>query len=230
MKKILVFILFLLVFIPFISAADEKMIYKSVSNRDMKIALSFDDGPHPEQTEDILSILNKYNVKATFFVVGQNADYYPDILRQVVEEGHEIGNHTYSHINILNTDKQTIKQEISRSHNNILEICEYEVKLFRPPGGALNQKVTDVANSFGYKIILWDIDTKDWSHKSVDLITENVIKNIKSGSIILFHDYISKGTPTPEALENIIPLLQKEGYTFVTVGELLECEQETNTH
>lgn len=208
-----------------ISAAEDTLIYKNAINNEKKIALSFDDGPHPTQTQKILAILDKYDVKATFFVIGKNATAYPDILRQVCEEGHEIGNHTNSHIKAIQSSAKELLFDIQKSHESILNICEYDTKLFRPPGGIINQSLTDISKKLNYKIILWDIDTKDWAHPSVENIKENVISNVKSGSIILFHDYISKDAPTPDALNEIIPLLKEEGYSFVTVGELINSER-----
>jgi len=234
MKKIFYFIIVVLIILIALkevaSALDDKMIYKSVNNEEMKIALTFDDGPHPKQTQEILNILKKYDVKATFFVVGQNTQYYPDVLRRVISDGHEIGNHTFTHPNINKSNAKTIEKELKNNHINILENYGYDIKLLRPPGGVLNKNISIIAEKLGYKIILWDIDTKDWAHKSVNAITENVIKNTKSGSIILFHDYIANGTPTPEALDVLIPLLQKSGYTFTTVLDLIESEQQIKVH
>lgn len=208
-----------------LSATDDTLIYKNAINNEKKIALSFDDGPHPTQTPRILAILDKHDIKATFFVIGKNATAYPDILRQVCEEGHEIGNHTNSHIKAMQASDKELLVDIKKGHECILNLCEYDTKLFRPPGGIITPKITDISTKLNYKIILWDIDTKDWAHPSVDSIKKNVLSNVKSGSIILFHDYISKNAPTAEALNEIIPLLKEEGYSFVTVGELINCER-----
>ena len=187
----------------------------------MKIALTFDDGPHPVYTPEILDILKETGVKATFFVVGKNAVLYPDILRQTVKEGHEIGDHTFSHLQANKTPSNLIAGDIQKNREFILEICEYDVGIFRPPGGAVNTDVIEFANKMNYKVVLWNVDTKDWTNTSTDKICENVLKNVKSGSIILFHDYIFKNSPTPDALKFLIPKLRKMGYSFVTVSELL---------
>lgn len=214
----------------FASAKECNDVIKSVDNNEMKIALSFDDGPHPLYTPEILYILREHQIKATFFVIGKNASYYPEILSHLNEEGHEIGNHTFTHSLKKNINKKDMTEELQKSSEIIKKICGYEVRLFRPPGGILNNSIRETANDLGYKIVLWNIDTRDWANVSVDSITKNVLQNTKSGSIILFHDYIYKNSPTAEALRTIIPTLKERGYLFVTVGELIDSSQKTNTN
>ena len=189
------------------------------------IALTFDDGPHPVYTPEILDILAKYDVKGTFFVVGSNMEAYPEIVCQTVEAGHEIGNHTYTHLSASKAKEKALSEEIEKTHDNILQICDYETRIFRPPGGVVSKELKKAVSRLDYKIILWNIDTKDWAHNSVKNITSNITDNIKSGSIILFHDYIFQNSPTAEALDVIIPKLKEEGYTFVTVSELIEGDR-----
>ncbi len=227
--KVLLILLFIVSSVIFVSAKNSDDVIKSVNNDEMKIALSFDDGPHPIYTKDVLSVLRHHDIKATFFVIGENANYYPDVLCQITEEGHEIGNHTFTHSLKKNINQKVLTDELKKSHNTIKNICGYEVKLFRPPGGIINDKVKETVCELGYKIVLWNIDTKDWAHSSVESITKNVLSNTKSGSIILFHDYIYKNSPTIEALEKIIPKLKEQGYSFVTVGELIDSDKKTNT-
>ena len=227
LKSVLI-LLFVFSSIIGVSAKESDDVIKSVNNDEMKIALSFDDGPHPTYTREILSVLRNFDIKATFFVIGENAKYYPDVLCQITEEGHEIGNHTFTHSLKKNISEKTLTEELKKSRDTIKSICGYDVKLFRPPGGILNNKVKDTVSGLGYKIVLWNIDTKDWAHSSVDTITKNVLSNTKSGSIILFHDYIYKNSPTVEALEKIIPKLKEQGYYFVTIGELIDSDKKTN--
>lgn len=228
MKKTIAIFVIVFLFCINVAAQEEKLIYKCVNIEENKIALTFDDGPHPKQTKEILSILDKHDVKATFFVIAQNATYYPDVLRSIVDMGHEIGNHTFSHIDIKKSKKNVIKNEIIKSEKSIYDLCQYNTCLFRPPGGVINSDIIETARSLKYKIVLWDIDTRDWAHRNVDEIVKNISKNVKNGSIILFHDYISKNSPTPEALEKIIPLLKEQGYSFVCVSELISNERQTN--
>ncbi len=189
-------------------------VYHCHSNDEMKIALTFDDGPHPILTPKILDILAQYHIKATFFAVGENVINYPNVVERIQKEGHELGNHTYTHDRID-------KREIERCERAIYELTDYQTKLFRPPEGLINSVVLKTTCDLGYDIILWDIDTRDWDHTAPNEICNNVIKNIRVGSIILMHDYISYNSPTPEALEKMIPILLESGFKFVTVSELI---------
>ena len=189
-------------------------VYHCRENEEMKIALTFDDGPHPILTPKILDILGKYQIKATFFIVGENAKNYPDVVERILSEGHEIGNHTFTHDKINSG-------EIEACEKAIYELTDYKTKLFRPPQGYISQSVKDASADLGYDIILWNIDTRDWAHTPAHQICENVIDNITTGSIILMHDYISYHSPTPEALEQMIPQIIELGYQFVLVSELI---------
>ncbi len=197
----------------------ERQIFCCFPNDEKKIALTFDDGPHPKHTEEILEVLDKYGVKATFFAIGENITYYPDAFQKIKEAGHEIGNHTFSHPHIRQKDRTALEQEIRQAEE--LLFPEGETKLFRPPEGVCSDTVCRVASEMGYTIILWTVDTRDWSHPTPDAIVEKVQKNVKSGDIILFHDYIAAASPTPEALDKLIPALLAKGYRFVTVSELI---------
>lgn len=197
-----------------------QVIYSKKKNSSKKIALTFDDGPHPVYTEMILDILTEYDIHATFFVVGENADLYPEIVRKIVNNGNEIGNHTYTHRNIQDMKAYQIKKEIQMCEDAIYEICEYKTKLFRPPEGILPDIICKYAAKEDYTVILWSIDTRDWAHTPVSKMVNTVESQIGSGEIILMHDYITN-SKTPEALKIIIPYLIREGYKFVTVSELI---------
>lgn len=190
----------------------------------MRIALTFDDGPHPKYTPEILDILKKYDVKATFFLIGENVELYPDLVKRILDNGHEIGNHTFTHRRIADYTERQLSDEMGDCENLIYEMVEYLPKLFRPPGGKLDNKVKKLAKAFDYKVVLWNIDTRDWAHESPEAIKRNVIKNIEAGSIILMHDYIAPPSPTPDALELFLPSLLEEGYTFSVVSELLDSK------
>lgn len=203
-------------------------IVRNGSREQKYIALTFDDGPHPQYTNEILDLLKKHNIKATFFVLGQFAEEYPDLVRRQVNEGHEIGNHTYSHFDITKISKDKFKEEFYRTQEIISSLTGVQSKVFRPPYGLYNENVVRIINEQQSNIILWtyDQDSKDWSNPGVDKIITTTVSNIKNGDIILFHDYVYHETSnTVSALESIIPELTNQGYNFVTVSELMDLLQ-----
>ena len=229
MKKLISVILALSVILP--GAMLRVFASKQVSNEyyfkrndQNNIALTFDDGPHPKQTYRILDILEKYDIKATFFVVGINAQNYPEPLRAVAERGHEIGNHTFSHRYVKGKDAKAVSEDLDKCKDTIYNICGVTPTVFRAPGGLMDEISVSNADVFiDYDIIYWSIDTLDWAHKSPEEIEKRVLDNIKSGDIILMHDYIGYNTPTADALERIIPRLIERGFNFVTVSELIKA-------
>ena len=213
----------LLMLMPIAAAAggDSSIVFHANENHEDKIALTFDDGPHPRYTPQILAILRKYGVHATFFVIGQNVEYYPELIGQILADGHEIGNHTYDHGRMSTQTSAQIKEEILRTESAIYELSDYRTKLLRPPEGMLNEQVIAAAGELDYRVILWNIDTRDWDHTPSDEIAAHILHEVKSGDIILMHDYIGRESPTPAALEIVIPALIEAGYRFVGISELL---------
>lgn len=200
-------------------------IYHNNKNEYMKISLTFDDGPHPRYTPQILEILEEYGIKATFFVVGVNAKNYPDTMEKVIKAGHEIGNHTYSHPHVSCLNSQTLCEEVEKCESTIYGLTDYKTKLFRPPEGLIDADVRTVLRDLDYKVILWDLDTRDWAHTPAEDIARYVTENIAAGDIILMHDYIGHNSPTPEALKLFVPALLDMGYKFVVISELIGLEQ-----
>jgi peptidoglycan/xylan/chitin deacetylase (PgdA/CDA1 family) len=186
-----------------------------------KIALTFDDGPDIKYTEKILDILSEYGIKATFFVIGVNAEKYPDIISREIKEGHELGNHTYHHYFADKISQDILNDEIEANDRLIYELTEYRMKIFRPPGGSCSEYLSALSSELGLPIILWNIDTLDWRGDCAAEISNRVLDNIKSGDIILCHDYVAHHSHTPEALRIFIPKLLEMGYQFVTVSELI---------
>ena len=217
MKKLLIYVCVILVIfctLPIrISAVSP--------NSQKRIVLTFDDGPHPKQTRQILDFLDKYQIKATFFVIGVNVREYPDVLREVLDRGHEIGNHTNTHSHAARLDSMTLEQQILDCEREIFLQSGASVKLFRPPEGALNDYMRTIIRDLGYTNVLWNLDTLDWAHTPPEQIAEYVISNAKNGDIILMHDYIGSDSPTLQALELFVPELLEQGFSFITVGELL---------
>lgn len=202
----------------------EDVVY-SCSTVGKKIALTFDDGPHPTLTPEILGILAKYGVPATFFVVGENAEWFPGIVKAEAEAGHEIGNHSYSHANLKKECYGEICREIDGCERAVWENFEYRTRLLRPPGGCLSDALVKAAGERDYTLVCWSVDTRDWAHTPTETIVKKVLDSAEGGDILLFHDYISGGSPTPGALEILIPELLRRGFEFVTVSELLESRE-----
>ncbi len=202
------------------AAQDSTAVYRH-DNHSKRIALTFDDGPHYKYTGEILDILKEYNAKATFFVVGELAERYPELVLRELSEGHEVGNHTWSHPKMAKLSIDQLKNEILRTERLLNEIADYRPKLFRPPEGSFRKSSEELAEANDYTLILWTVDTRDWAHTPVDQIVEMVENETEAGSIILCHDFIGRDSPTPDALRKFIPALLDKGFEFVTVSELL---------
>lgn len=186
----------------------------------MYVALTFDDGPSAVYTPQVLDILKKHGARATFFVLGQNAARNKGILARAVAEGHEIANHTYSHIKMTASGRQTITGELERTSAIIKEATGYYPTTMRPPYGAINSGLVDmVYNTYGMHAVLWDVDTRDWQHPGVAKVVERAVGKAQSGSIILLHDIHAS---TLEAVEQVVTGLQNRGFKLVTVSQLIE--------
>lgn len=191
------------------------------------IALTFDDGPHPKITPQILDLLNQYEAKATFFVVGNRIDKNTDIILREINEGHEIGNHTFNHAMFnRNVSKQKISSEIEMTARKLQEAAHVSGGWFRPPGGYYNDRVVAAAKEQGYKVVMWSWhqDTEDWKRPGVKKIAQKVINNARNGDIVLMHDFVQNSNQTIEALKIILPELAAQGYQFVTISQLLEAK------
>ncbi|KHE68074.1 polysaccharide deacetylase family protein [Halobacillus sp. BBL2006] len=188
------------------------------------VAITFDDGPSSEYTPRILSLLDKYKAKATFFVVGSRVVENPEIVKNIVSSGHELANHTYSHPNFNGLPPEKMKEEMDKTYQSIKEIAHTRPKLFRPPGGYYNDPIVETANDQGYTVVLWSWhqDTFDWRNPGVNSIVNKVLRKTRNGDIILFHDFGGDRTQTIQALEQILPELKKRGYEFITVSELVQ--------
>jgi len=189
------------------------------------IALTFDDGPWPESTKQVLDILKKENIKATFFEIGQNLKRNPDLAKRLVAEGHVLGNHTWHHwYHYLNP--QATAFEIESTSNLIYQTTGVKTNLFRPPGGILRNGVYDYAKNKKYAVIMWSADSVDYSRPPVPRLIHNIMKESKPGGIVLMHDGGGNRSHTVEALPQIISTFRKQGYRFVTIPELLELQDQ----
>ncbi|WP_421383733.1 glycosyltransferase [Bacillus salacetis] len=207
-------------------------IEKSGGNQNKKIVLSFDDGPDPAYTPKILDILSKEQVRASFFVVGRQAALHPEILQRIHREGHEIGNHTFSHSNITEDSPATLQAELNSTQRLIQQVTGHSSILYRPP------YTTDLdedspedllpylqAQEMGYTMVGSYIDPKDWYADSTKNIVNRLLNNLSDGNIVLLHDSGGDRSATVEALPKIIKVLKDEGYTFVTTADLINKEQ-----
>ena len=180
------------------------------------VALTFDDGPHPVYTEEILDVLDQAGIKASFFMMGKEAELYPDVVKKVSDAGHLIGNHTYTHANVCQISADETTEEITKT-NDILEgLTGKRPQFFRPPFGCKNETLEKQTGMFW---IFWDVDTLDWSLQNAEQVYCKVVKNVGENDIILMHDAYPS---TVEAVRELIPALQEMGYTFVTVDRLVE--------
>lgn len=201
-----------------------KLFFREGPGKEKKVALTFDDGPDTVYTPQIMDVLKKYNVKATFFLIGNRAQLFPDIVKRMVREGHVVGNHSMNHANIAKLNKEKTYQEIKQAEDALYKIIGYRTFLFRSPYGSLNAEQVKQIGDYNYKIIAWNVDSLDWKSLSAEQVQYNILENAKEGSIILQHSSGSVEedlTGSVAALPEVIKILKKEGYKFVTIPELL---------
>ncbi|HMJ04845.1 MAG TPA: polysaccharide deacetylase family protein [Chthoniobacterales bacterium] len=183
------------------------------------IAFTFDDGPSATLTPKLLDLLAARKIKATFFVVGQNAAEYPAIVARAAREGHEIANHSWSHPNLGKMSDEAVRRELQKTDDAIKAATGVRPTLMRPPYGSLNARQKAwIHDTLGYRIIIWDVDPLDWKRPGPAVVTSRILKETRPGSIILDHDI---HPPTIESLPATFEQLQAKGFKFVTVSELL---------
>ncbi len=183
------------------------------------VALTFDDGPNSRLTPKLLDLLGAHHIKATFFVIGQNVAENPEIAARAAREGHEIGNHTWSHPSLSKMSDEAVRRELQKTDDSIRNAIGNRPILMRPPYGSITARQKKWINhEFGYKIIMWDVDPLDWKRPGPAAICNRIVRNTRAGSIILSHD-IHPGTI--EAMPATISQLEAKGFKFVTVSELI---------
>lgn len=190
-------------------------------NNEKKLFLTFDDGPIPDVTEFVLAQLRQYHAKATFFCIGDNIRKHPDIFHQILAEGHAVGNHTMNHLKAWENDLETYLKNTIDCQNLITEqasSAKDTQQLFRPPYGQISKTKFKVLEKLGYKIILWDVLSKDWEQTiSPEECTQNVIQNAQQGSIIVFHDSKKAIKNLQIALPNVLDHFTKKGFSFEAI-------------
>lgn len=210
---------------PTVPPAGARISYSSVHTDKMVLAMTFDDGPHPSNTPRLLDMLKQRNIKATFFLVGKNAKEYPHLVRRIIEEGHEIGNHTWTHASLTSRSDAQIHSELKMTEDAIVAACGVRPRIMRPPYGAVNAHVKDVVfSSFGYSTILWSVDPNDWKRPGVSVVTSRLVNGAHKGAILLAHDIHA---PTIQAMPSTFDQLLAKGYQFVTVSQLMNIEKES---
>ena len=199
----------------------KKLPIYSVKTDEKKIAISFDCAWGADYTETLLSVMKSENVKCTFFTVQFWTEKYPDLIKKISDEGHEIGTHSATHPHMAGLSAATVKKELETSSIAIENITGKKVELFRPPFGEYNDAVIECAESLGLYAVQWSVDSLDWKDLSAKEIEERVIDGADNGAIVLFHN---QGLHTAEALPFIIKELKSQGYEFVPIGELIYKE------
>jgi len=194
-----------------------------IRRRAMEVALTFDDGPDLQWTPRVLDILAHYQMKATFFCVGQMVKYYPKVLERMASEGHVIGNHSWDHPYFTKIPLTAVAEQIERTSEQIESVVGLWPRLVRPPYGAVNEDVIWTIGAAGNEIILWDVDSWDWKGLSGPQVARNILGHVSSGSVVLQH--CAGGTKdtlkgSGDALPYVIEVLNEQNYTFATISEM----------
>lgn len=194
---------------------------RSVHTENQVVALTFDDGPSPTYTPQILAILQAEQVPATFFIVGSQAKKYASLIRDITAAGCVVGNHSYTHSLLGDASASEISVEIENTENIIKEITGVGSRWFRPPGGAMSAAIVETASLEGCKTVLWTIDPLDWMRPNPDALCDRVVSQVHPGAVILLHDGGGDRAATVQALPKIIAQLREKGYSFVRLDEIV---------
>ncbi len=191
------------------------------------IAITFDDGPHPQNTPRLLDMLRARNIKATFYVIGRSVEIYPQIVRRTVVEGHEVGNHTHTHRLLSKLSDSEVRSELSRCQDAIGRAARVRPRTMRPPYGGLLQRQREMVHAeFDYPTILWSVDPLDWKRPGPGVVTSRILSGTTAGGIVLAHDLHSQ---TVDAMPATLDGLLRRGFKFVTVSQLLAMKTDAAT-
>lgn len=207
--------------ISFVTGAKKLHPIYCVDTDEPKVAISFDATWGNQYTTQLLDILDKYNVKTTFFLVNIWLDQYPEDAKEILRRGHELGLHSATHPDFKTLSEAQMEKELRDNYDKIVELTGFKPILFRPPFGSYNNTLITVAQRLGLHVIQWDVDSLDWKDVTAGQIIERVTSRVKNGSIVLFHN---NATHTPEALGPIIENLQSRGFEIVPISELIYKE------
>ena len=206
--------------LPRVLPANHKSVYNRCETKLPIVAITFDDGPDPVLTPRLLDLLKERHIHATFFLVGKNAAAFPAVVQRIVEEGHEVGNHSWSHPLLTQLSKESVESQLRRTHEAIVKACGIAPLLYRPPYGSvrLSQRA-QIEKTFGYSSILWDVDPQDWQHpRNAQKVYDRIHSQTRPGSIILCHDIHET---TIAAMPATLDDLAARGYRFATVTQLI---------
>ncbi len=219
--QVIIFFLFFLVFgsVEIFSWAKKIVL----PNYPYCTAITFDDGPHPDYTEKILKILSAGQAKATFFVVGKMAERYPELAQEISLEGHQIANHTYDHIRLINLNQTQIIDQLEKTRRILNQVCKVNTYYFRPPGGHYDNRVIEASSLFQYQMVLWTVFPHDQGDIEGAELVERIIGEVRDRDIILLHSGVDV---TLQALPSVIAQLKKKGFELVTISELKTREKD----
>jgi peptidoglycan/xylan/chitin deacetylase (PgdA/CDA1 family) len=210
------------------SATEQSITFNSVHAEGPYIAMTFDDGPSATLTPKLLDLLAARHIKATFFVIGENVAEHPEIVARAAREGHEIGNHSWSHPNFAKMSEDSVRRQLWRTDDAIKNATGKRPTLMRPPYGSITEREKRwIHDEFGYRIILWDVDPYDWKRPGLAVVRNRILKETQPGSIVLSHD-IHPGTI--EAMPSTLDALETKGFKFVTVSELISMGTPRTSH
>lgn len=195
-----------------------------VDTEEKKVAISFDAAWGAKNTDELLDILNEFNIKTTFFLTGFWVENYPEKVEKIAKQGHEVENHSYSHSHMSNLSKNQIKEDVEKVHQQLEDLTGQEPQLFRPPFGDYNNRLIETLEEMDYYPVQWSIDSLDWQAPDYEYIVDKVMDELHPGAIILFHN---NGTHTPEALRTILKNLEEKEFDVVPVSGLIHRENYT---
>jgi len=201
--------------------------------RSPAIALTFDDGPHPEYTPQLLEVLNTYNIPASFFWLGACVDRAPTIAQAVYEQGHWIGLHGYDHRAFPKLSPTALKQSLEQTQRAIAQACQLNpayvkqhIRDVRPPNGLFTPQTLNRLNTWGYRPVMWSVVPEDWEHPGIAVVIQRTLKQVQQGSLIVLHDGYFGGADVAATVSQLVPLLLQRGYHFVTVDQLWQTRSQ----
>lgn len=223
---VIVTLLVLTTSVVYVQASHKLKPVYQIDTQEKIVALTFDISWGNTTPMPVIEILEKNNIKCTFFLSGPWVKQYPEIVQRIKQNGNEIGSHGYRHINLSNLSKNEIKEEITKANKNIKEVAGQDAKLIRTPNGDYNDTVIEAVHEVNYEAIQWSVDSLDWMNPGVSTIIDRVTRKVHPGAIILMHAS-DTCKQTTDALPTVIKNLQQQGYKFVTVSELLRENEQT---